>query len=63
MTPDQHFIIDAHPEYANCFLAAGFSGHGFKFATVVGEILADLCINGNTNHPIDIFRIARLRSS
>ncbi|HSE41485.1 MAG TPA: N-methyl-L-tryptophan oxidase [Acidobacteriota bacterium] len=63
MTPDQHFIIDVHPQHPNCFLAAGFSGHGFKFATVVGEILTDLCINGKTNHPIDIFRIARLRSS
>jgi glycine/D-amino acid oxidase-like deaminating enzyme len=42
MTPDQDFIIDRHPEYPNVSIAAGFSGHGFKFATVIGEHLADL---------------------
>jgi sarcosine oxidase len=36
-------------------LAAGFSGHGFKFAPVVGEILADLVTNGSTPHPITLF--------
>jgi glycine/D-amino acid oxidase-like deaminating enzyme len=41
MTPDEHFIIDAHPEYPQVSLAAGFSGHGFKFSSVVGEILSD----------------------
>ena len=42
LTPDEHFIIDIHPHYPQVILAAGFSGHGFKFAPVVGEILADL---------------------
>lgn len=42
MTPDEDFIIDRHPQHANVALAAGFSGHGFKFATVIGEHLADL---------------------
>src|SRR5581483_10997331 len=42
VTPDRHFIMDLHPEHPQVVLAAGFSGHGFKFATVVGEILADL---------------------
>jgi glycine/D-amino acid oxidase-like deaminating enzyme len=42
MTPDQDFIIDRHPEHPNVTIAAGFSGHGFKFATVIGEHLADL---------------------
>jgi sarcosine oxidase len=42
MTPDEHFIIDAHPEYPQVSLAAGFSGHGFNFSSVVGEILCDL---------------------
>lgn len=45
MTPDEDFIIDRHPQHANVSLAAGFSGHGFKFATVVGEHLADLASN------------------
>ncbi len=59
MTPDSHFIIDIHPEFPRCFIAAGFSGHGFKFAPVVGEILADFCVNGKTQHPIADFRINR----
>jgi monomeric sarcosine oxidase len=44
MTPDEDFIIDHHPRHANVSVAAGFSGHGFKFATVVGEHLADLAM-------------------
>ena len=59
LTPDRHFVIDLHPEHANVALAAGFSGHGFKFAPVVGEILADLADNGRTDLPIGMFRIKR----
>jgi sarcosine oxidase len=55
MSPDEHFIIGAHPEFASCTLACGFSGHGFKFSSVVGEILADLSTNGSTSHPIALF--------
>src|SRR5262249_60003364 len=47
-SPDEHFIIDVHPECANAIVAAGFSGHGFKFCSVVGEILADLATAGTT---------------
>ncbi|HZH61792.1 MAG TPA: N-methyl-L-tryptophan oxidase [Metabacillus sp.] len=54
-TPDEHFVISEHPEHPQVAIAAGFSGHGFKFASVVGEILADLVIDGNTNHPIELF--------
>ncbi|MEZ4498867.1 MAG: FAD-dependent oxidoreductase [Thermomicrobiales bacterium] len=43
-TPDEHFIIDRHPEYPNVSFACGFSGHGFKFATEIGEHLADLAV-------------------
>jgi sarcosine oxidase len=59
LTPDRHFIIDRHPEFPQVVLACGFSGHGFKFAPVVGEILADLAMNGETQHPIGMFRINR----
>jgi sarcosine oxidase len=59
LTPDRHFLIDLHPEYPNVALAAGFSGHGFKFASVVGEILADLAENGRTDLPIGMLRISR----
>ncbi|MFJ7931631.1 N-methyl-L-tryptophan oxidase [Peribacillus sp. NPDC096448] len=54
-TPDEHFVISAHPNHPQVAVAAGFSGHGFKFASVVGEILAELVIDGKTNHPIDLF--------
>ncbi|WP_332699159.1 N-methyl-L-tryptophan oxidase [Halalkalibacter lacteus] len=54
-TPDEHFVISAHPAHPQVTVAAGFSGHGFKFASVVGEVLADLVINGQTSHPIDLF--------
>ena len=50
-TPDQHFVIARHPGHAQVTVAAGFSGHGFKFAPVVGEILADLALEGATAPP------------
>ena len=58
-TPDKEFIIDHHPSHDNVVVACGFSGHGFKFASVVGEILADLAIDGETDHPIDRFAADR----
>jgi len=60
LTPDRHFVIDVHPEHPQVVIAAGFSGHGFKFASVVGEILADLCESGKTSQPIDRFGVRRL---
>lgn len=54
-TPDQHFVIAAHPEHEHVTVACGFSGHGFKFVPVVGEILADLATTGSTAHPIALF--------
>jgi sarcosine oxidase len=59
-TPDEHFVISTHPEYPQVCIAAGFSGHGYKFCSVVGEILADLATDGETSHPIDLFSPARL---
>ncbi|WP_370333858.1 N-methyl-L-tryptophan oxidase [Mycolicibacterium hippocampi] len=59
-TPDQHFVIARHPECASVTVACGFSGHGFKFVPVVGEILADLAIDGGTGHPISLFDPKRL---
>ena len=54
-TPDQHFVLATHPEHANVTVACGFSGHGFKFVPVVGEVLADLATTGTTTHPISLF--------
>ncbi len=59
-TPDEHFVISTHPEYQQVAIAAGFSGHGFKFCGVVGEILADLVTAGETDHPIGLFSPTRL---
>ncbi|MBU88672.1 MAG: N-methyl-L-tryptophan oxidase [SAR202 cluster bacterium] len=58
-TSDEHFILDRVPGYGNVFLAAGFSGHGFKFSSVVGEIMADLVTYGKTKHDINMFRVDR----
>jgi sarcosine oxidase len=57
-TPDEHFIIDLLQP--NVAVAAGFSGHGFKFASAVGEIMADLAIAGRTAHPISFLSASRL---
>lgn len=59
MTPDEHFIVDLHPRHRNVALAAGFSGHGFKFASVVGSILADLAERGATAEPIAFLSACR----
>lgn len=59
-TPDQHFVIARHPDTENVTVACGFSGHGFKFVPVVGEILADLATTGATTHPISLFDPRRL---
>ena len=58
-SPDEHFLIDAHPECDDVIVAAGFSGHGFKFASVVGEILADLAVEGETAHEIGFLHLGR----
>ena len=55
-TPDRDFVIGTHPGNANVLVAAGFSGHGFKFSTLVGKILADLAADGSTEYPIERFR-------
>ena len=62
-TPDGHFIIDALPDAPNVFVAAGFSGHGFKFSSVVGEIMADLATRGETAHDISLFRLDRFEGA
>src|SRR5229473_3373516 len=59
MTPDGDFLIDRLPGAANVIVASPCSGHGFKFAPVIGEILADLATTGTTAHDIARFRLAR----
>jgi sarcosine oxidase len=54
-SPDEYFVIDRHPDVPTVAIGAGFSGHGFKFSSVVGEILADLALDGATTHDLDMF--------
>lgn len=62
MSPDTHFIIDIHPRHPNVIIATGFSGHGYKFAPVIGEILADLTVEGKTRHDISRFAVGRFEA-
>ena len=58
-SPDEHFIIGVLPNHPQVSVAAGFSGHGFKFASVVGEIMGDLATRGETPHDIELLRLDR----
>ena len=61
-SPDEHFIVDTLPDQPEVIVAAGFSGHGFKFASVIGEVLADLAQDGQTTgHDISMFALDRFR--
>jgi monomeric sarcosine oxidase len=62
LTPDEHFIVDRHPVFRNVVFGAGFSGHGFKFAPLIGTALADLVLNGTTSLPIDFLSVQRFFS-
>jgi sarcosine oxidase len=61
ITPDRHFVVDRHPRHAAVVIGAGFSGHGFKFAPVIGEALADLALEGRSALPIGFLGLDRLR--
>ena len=58
-SPDDLFIIDRHPDYGQVIYATGFSGHGFKFAPVIGEILGDLAAEGTSRHDVRAFGMGR----
>jgi sarcosine oxidase len=59
-TPDEHFVIDWLPAHPEIVVASPCSGHGFKFASVIGEILADLAITGSSRMDLSLFRYQRL---
>lgn len=60
MTADEHFIVDRHPLANQIALAAGLSGHGFKFTGVLGQALVDLLLDGETEIPVGFLSLARL---
>ena len=62
-SPDEHFIIDLHPSHPQVAIASPCSGHGYKFASVVGEIMADLSERGETNHDLSLFRLGRFSAA
>lgn len=57
MTPDENFLIDVHPQFPQVTFAAGFSGHGFKFSSVVGRLLAELVQGGSSPLPADFLKL------
>lgn len=59
LTPDGHFVVDRHPEHPGLVLCGGFSGHGFKFAPVIGEICADLALEEPARHEIELLSLRR----
>lgn len=59
-TRDEHFIVDFHPQHPQVILASPCSGHGYKFCSVMGEILADLALARRTRHDIGFLGLARL---
>jgi sarcosine oxidase len=59
--PDKHFVIGRHPEHDRVILLAGFSGHGFKFSSVIGEVAAELVCDGETKQKIGLFAPDRFR--
>jgi len=59
-SPDGHFVLGLHPEAPQIVLASPCSGHGFKFASIIGEILADLALDQSTKWPIEIFKPQRV---
>ncbi len=59
LTPDRHFLVDRHPDYEHVSFGAGFSGHGFKFTSVIGEVLVDLAVDGRTSSPVEFLSARR----
>lgn len=58
-TPDCHFLVDRHPRFSNVVIGAGFSGHGFKFTSVLGEAFAELALDGRTPQPVEFLSLSR----
>src|SRR5262249_20646052 len=59
MSPDEHFIVDRSPQDEHVYFAAGLSGHGFKFTSVLGQALAEVALDGVTKLPIDFLSLRR----
>jgi sarcosine oxidase len=62
-SPDRHFILDYHPAHPEVVVAGGFSGHGYKFCSVIGEVMADLVQGGQARHDTEFFRLKRFAAT
>ena len=60
-TPDTNFLLDLHPQHPQVLLASICSGHGFKFSSAVGEILADLLLEKRSRFDLSLFQLQRLQ--
>jgi glycine/D-amino acid oxidase-like deaminating enzyme len=58
-TPDHDFIVDFHPLHPQVLITSPCSGHGFKFASAIGELQADLLTHGTSRFDLTPFRIGR----
>ena len=58
-TPDEHFLIDHHPAHSNVLIVSPCSGHGFKFASAIGELVADLATSQSSRLDLSLFKLAR----
>ena len=59
LSPDEHFVVDRHPEYDRVVFAAGLSGHGFKFTSVLGQIMAELAMESRVMPEIQFLGLQR----
>jgi sarcosine oxidase len=62
-TPDGHFLLDSHPKWPQVLIASPCSGHGFKFSSAIGEVLADLVLTGTSRFDLSLFALNRFQSS
>lgn len=56
-TPDEHFLIDWHPQCDRVLIASPCSGHGFKFSAAIGEVISDLVLSGRSRFDLSLFRL------
>jgi sarcosine oxidase len=59
LTPDRHFVVDRDPRDSRVILCGGFSGHGFKFASAIGEVASQLALDGGTPHDVRFLSLQR----
>ena len=60
-TPDEHFVLDRHPDHPEVLVVSACSGHGFKFASAIGAVIAELVRDGKTSADLGLFELARFR--